>query len=148
MVVRRGDGPGTLMLHSRHSGNVTMKPMLIVAVGVQLRGLRGSQRCEKSKSLRPVLCTMKNAGDFDQVRRNPVDDDIRQGRKRKLTPSGHAAADSSRVGKVAEASALVIVRAMRRAASGLSRSIHLQICSKSSLGREMHFHDFQGTSKM
>ena len=53
---------------------------------------------------------MEDAGNLNRVPPHPVDDDIRQGRKCKLTPSGHAAADSSRVGKVAEASALVIDR--------------------------------------
>jgi hypothetical protein len=51
---------------------------------------------------------MEDAGNLDDVRRHPIDDDVRQGRKRELTLSGHPATDSSKAGKIAETCALTI----------------------------------------
>ena len=61
-------------------------------------------------ALIPVLRTVENARNLDRVRLDLIDNDVRQRRECKFTPSGHAAAGSSKIGKILQASALVIDR--------------------------------------
>src|SRR5579859_2980051 len=58
--------------------------------------------------LRPTLRTVEDARDFNRVFGHLIDGDIWQGRKHNLPPSRHAAAGSSKLGKILQAGASII----------------------------------------
>ena len=51
---------------------------------------------------------MEDARNLDCIRRDLIDDDVRQRRKCKFAASGHAAAGSSQMGRILQAAASVI----------------------------------------
>src|ERR1035441_878342 len=70
--------------------------------------LAGLRRRSPPGALRPVLCAVEDAHDFNGLIRDLIDGDVRQGWKRELPSSGHAAAGSANMGKVLQAGAAVI----------------------------------------
>ena len=71
---------------------------------------------KRGGALRPVLRTVENARNFNHARLDLIDNDVRQRRECKFTPSGHAAAGSSKIGKILQSGALVIDRSGNAAA--------------------------------
>ncbi len=54
--------------------------------------------------------TVENARNLNRIRLDLINNNVGQRRECKLTPSGHAAAGSSKIGKILQAGALVIDR--------------------------------------
>ena len=54
--------------------------------------------------------TVEDARNLNRVRLDLIDNNIRQRSESKLTPPGHAAAGSSKIGKIFQAGALIIDR--------------------------------------
>jgi hypothetical protein len=68
------------------------------------------------ETLRPVLRTVENARNLNCVLLDLIDNNVRQRRKGKFTPSGNAAAGSSKIWEILQASALVRGRSGNAAA--------------------------------
>jgi hypothetical protein len=65
---------------------------------------------ETRGTLLPILRTVEYAGDFYHVFRDVIDDDVRQGREDKLSPSSHPAAGAAHEWKLCEAFASAVNR--------------------------------------
>lgn len=64
----------------------------------------------KTPALRPILRTVEDARDLNGVWLHLIGNDVRQRRESKFAPPGHAEAELSKVGKVLQATALLISR--------------------------------------
>jgi hypothetical protein len=61
-------------------------------------------------SLRPILRAVEDSGNLNQVRLDPIDNNVGQGRECQFPPSSHSAAGSTEVGKIFQAGAFVVYR--------------------------------------